>query len=212
MLLQMFMVGRLLTNCYVIACPKTLEAAIIDPGFDDPHEAQIIFNFINENALKPKYVVNTHGHPDHICGNGLIKEKFQTSLLIHVNDASMLEEPGRIFAKNYGFNVLTPPADKLLKDGYSVKFGGITLKVMHTPGHSPGSICLVGSNEVFTGDTLFAGSIGRTDFPYSSSAEMKSSLEKLASLPNYFKVYPGHGPTTTIEEEKQTNPFLLQWL
>lgn len=208
----MFMVGRLLTNCYVIACPKKLEAVIIDPGFDDPHEAQIIFNFIKGNALKPKYVVNTHGHPDHICGNGIIKEKFQTSLLIHVNDASMLEELGRIFAKNYGFNITSPPADKFLKDGDSVKFGGITLKVMHTPGHSPGSICLVGANEVFTGDTLFAGSIGRTDFPYSSLTDMKNSIKKLACLPEDFKVYPGHGPASTIGEEKQTNPFLINWI
>jgi glyoxylase-like metal-dependent hydrolase (beta-lactamase superfamily II) len=124
----------------------------------------------------------------------------------------MLEEPGRRFAKTFGFNIKTPPADKLLHDGDGIKIGETTLKVMHTPGHSPGSICLMGKKEVFTGDTLFAGSIGRADLPQSSEIAMEQSLKKLASLPNHFKVYPGHGATTTIEEEKQTNPFLLHWL
>lgn len=212
MIIQMFMVGKLLTNCYIAACPKTLEAIIIDPGLDSQHEAQTIFKFINENAVKPKYILNTHGHPDHICGNGTIKEKFRIPILMHENDANMLEEPGRKFAKNYGFNITTPPADTLLKDGDTIKFGEAALKVMHTPGHSPGSICLIGEKEVFTGDTLFASSIGRTDFPHSSETAIKKSLKKLAALPDHFTVYPGHGPSTTIREEKQSNPFLLHWL
>jgi len=212
MIIKMFMVGKLLTNCYFAACPKTLEAIIIDPGFDSHSEAQQIFKYISENALNPKFVVNTHGHPDHICGNGIVKEKFAIPILIHENDAQMLEEPGRRFATKFGFNINTPPADTLLHDGDRIKFGEITLKVMHTPGHSPGSICLIGEKEAFTGDTLFAGSIGRVDLPQSSETAMKHSLKKLASLPSHFKVYPGHGPTTTIEEEKQTNPFLLHWL
>lgn len=212
MIIQMFMVGKLLTNCYVVACPKTLEALIIDPGFDSRHEAQEIFKHISENALKPKFIVNTHGHPDHICGNGIVKEKFATPILIHEQDAPMLEEPGKRFATKFGFNINSPPADASLQDGDSVKIGGINLKIIHTPGHSLGSICLIGEKEVFTGDTLFAGSVGRVDLPQSSEAEMKKSLKKLASLPNHFEVYPGHGPTTTIEEEKQTNPFMLHWL
>jgi glyoxylase-like metal-dependent hydrolase (beta-lactamase superfamily II) len=124
----------------------------------------------------------------------------------------MLGTLGKVIAKFFGFNSSSPSADNLLKDGDYVKFGKIALKVMHTPGHSPGSISLIGENEVFTGDTLFAGSIGRTDLPQSSESDMKESLKKLATLPEDFRVYPGHGPTTTIGEEKRSNPFLImEW-
>jgi glyoxylase-like metal-dependent hydrolase (beta-lactamase superfamily II) len=152
--------------------------------------------------------VNTHGHPDHTCGNGIIKEKFHIPILIHKDDAHMLGDLGKNIARFLGFNNSSPPADIPLHDSDLVKFGRITLKIMHTPGHSPGSISLLGEKEVFTGDTLFAGSIGRTDLPQSSEADMKLSLRKLVNLPNNFAVYPGHGPTTTIEEEKRCNPFL----
>ncbi|MEM3769645.1 MAG: MBL fold metallo-hydrolase [Candidatus Bathyarchaeia archaeon] len=209
MIIQMFTVGKLFTNCYIVACQETREAIIIDPGFDSTFEAEKIFKSIGENALNLKYIVNTHGHPDHVCGNGIVKKKFQTPILVHEKDAFMLGTFGRVIAKFFGFNSSSPSADTLLKDRDYVKFGKITLKVMHTPGHSPGSISLIGKNEVFTGDTLFAGSIGRTDLPQSSESDMKESLKKLANLPDSFKVYPGHGPITTIGEEKQSNPFLI---
>jgi glyoxylase-like metal-dependent hydrolase (beta-lactamase superfamily II) len=208
----MFTVGKLFTNCYIVACPETKEAIIIDPGFESVSEAEKVFKFIEEKALKPKFVVNTHGHPDHICGNGLVKGKFQTPILIHEKDAFMLGRLGRVIAKFAGFENSSPSADALLKDGDIISFGKINLKIMHTPGHSPGSISLVGKKEVFTGDTLFAGSIGRTDIPRGSVLDIKESLRKLACLPDDFKVYPGHGPTTTIGEEKRSNPFLLmEW-
>jgi glyoxylase-like metal-dependent hydrolase (beta-lactamase superfamily II) len=208
----MFTVGKLFTNCYIAACPETKEAIIIDPGFESVSEAEKIFQFIEENALKLKFTVNTHGHPDHICGNGVVKRKFQTPILIHEKDAFMLGRLGKVVAKFIGFNYSSPSADALLKDGEFVRFGKTTLKVMHTPGHSPGSISLIGESEVFTGDTLFAGSIGRTDIPQGSVSDMKKSLRKLANLPDNFRVYPGHGPTTTIGEEKQSNPFLyMDW-
>lgn len=213
MITQMFTVGKLFTNCYVVACQETKETIIIDPGFDKANEAEKIVKFITENSLKLKFVVNTHGHPDHVCGNGIIKENFKTPILIHEKDAFMLGKLGKVLAKLFGFNTTSPPANILLKDEDTIKFGKITLTVMHTPGHSPGSICLTGENEVFTGDTLFAGSIGRTDLPQSSEKDMKNSLEKLKCLPNHFMVYPGHGPTTTVREEKENNPFLnLEWL
>jgi hydroxyacylglutathione hydrolase len=208
MITRMFTVGKLFTNCYIVACPETKEAIIIDPGFESVSEAEKIFKFIEENALKLKIIVNTHGHPDHVCGNGIVKGKFQTPILIHEKDAFMLGRLGKMIAKFFGFTSSSPSADALLKDGDHVKFGKITLKVMHTPGHSPGSISLIGEKEVFTGDTLFAGSIGRTDLPQSSESDMKESLKKLAKLPDDFKVYPGHGPTTTIGKEKKGNPFL----
>jgi len=212
MIIQKFTVGKLFTNCYIVACPETKEAIIIDPGFEKISEAEKIFQFIEENSLKLKFIVNTHGHPDHICGNGVVKRKFQTPILIHEKDAFMLGRLGKVVAKFIGFNYSSPSADALLKDGEFVRFGKTTLKVMHTPGHSPGSISLIGESEVFTGDTLFAGSIGRTDIPQGSVSDMKKSLRKLANLPDNFRVYPGHGPTTTIGEEKQSNPFLyMDW-
>ncbi|MEM3673828.1 MAG: MBL fold metallo-hydrolase [Candidatus Bathyarchaeia archaeon] len=212
MIIQMFTVGKLFTNCYIVACSETREAIIIDPGFDSASEAEKIFKFIEEKALKLKYIVNTHGHPDHICGNGIVRKQFQTPILVHEKDAFMLGTFGKVIAKFFGFNSSSPSADILLKDGDHVKFGKIALKVMHTPGHSPGSISLLSENEVFTGDTLFAGSIGRTDLPQSSESDMKESLKKLANLPDSFKVYPGHGPTTTIGGEKQSNPFfIVEW-
>lgn len=208
MLTQAFTVGKLFTNCYIAACQETKEAVIIDPGFDNSSEAEEIFNFLEEKMLKLKFIVNTHGHPDHTCGNRIVKEKFNIPILIHEKDKFMLGKLGKVLAKFFGFNSSSPPADLLLEDGDFVKVGTLKLKVMHTPGHSPGSISLLGEKEVFTGDTLFAGSIGRTDLPKGSEKEMRDSLEKLARLPEYFVVYPGHGPPTTIGEEKACNSFL----
>ncbi|MDI6846980.1 MAG: MBL fold metallo-hydrolase [Candidatus Bathyarchaeia archaeon] len=207
----MFTVGRFFTNCYVVGCEQTREAILIDPGFDDHFEAEKIFKFVDENVLTLKIIVNTHGHPDHTCGNGMVKEKVHVPILVHEQDAHMFGESGEKIAEFFGFENSSPPADMLLHDTDLVKFGKIILKVMHTPGHSRGSISLLGEKEVFTGDTLFAGSIGRTDFPESSELDMKFSLRELADLPDHFVVYPGHGPVTTIGEEKRSNPF-LQWL
>ena len=208
MIVQMFTVGRFFTNCYIVGCKQTREAIIIDPGFDNRFEAEKIFKFIDENFSRSKFIVNTHGHPDHVCGNGMVKEKFHALVLIHEYDAYMLGESGKKTARFFGFENSSPPADTLLHDGDLVKFGRTALKVMHTPGHSRGGISLLGEEEVFTGDTLFAGSIGRMDFPESSELDMKLSLRKLTNLPNHLVVYPGHGPATTIGEEKRSNPFL----
>jgi glyoxylase-like metal-dependent hydrolase (beta-lactamase superfamily II) len=140
-----------------------------------------------------------------------MKERFNVPILIHEYDAHMLRKASNNIAEFFGFENSSPPADTLLHNEDLVKFGKIILKVMHTPGHSRGSVSLLGEKEVFTGDTLFAGSIGRIDFPESSEPNMKLSLRKLANLPNHLVVYPGHGPATTIGEEKRSNPF-LQWL
>ncbi len=208
MLVKKFTVGKLFTNCYIVACEETKMAIIIDPGFDGGFEAEEIFRFIDENGLKPNYVVNTHGHPDHTCGNGIVKKEFSTPIMIHESDAFMLGILGKTSAKYLGLKTYSPQADVLLSDGDFVKFGRLKLKVMHTPGHTPGSISLIGDKLVFTGDTLFAGAIGRTDLPHSSDEEMRKSLLKLSSLPDSYIVYPGHGPETTIGNEKVYNPFL----
>ena len=206
---KLFEVGMYLTNCYILSCKDTRQAAILDPGFGSHKEAEQALDYIESNSLEPKFIVNSHGHPDHTCGNKVFKELYNVPICIHEADAYMLGESGVETARYFGFNCISPPADVLLREGDYVKFGDVTLKVVHTPGHSQGSVVFLGETEVFTGDTLFAGSIGRTDFPGSSEVLMHDSLRRLMRLSDYFVVYPGHGPKTRMGEEKRVNPFLL---
>lgn len=197
MLVETFTVGMLSTNCY-LACSQDKEVILIDPGLDFSSEAKPIFDRITAGKLKVKFIVNTHGHDDHVKGDALFQQKLRVPVCIHSLDAPYIEgvEKGKF------------PANVLLEEGSLIKFGGETLKVMHTPGHTPGSICLVGEKLVFTGDTLFADGIGRTDFLGGSMSALRGSLQKLASLPDNLIVYPGHGETSLIGREKITNPFL----
>jgi hydroxyacylglutathione hydrolase len=201
MQIKTFNVGMLSTNCYIVSCPETEEAIIIDPGLDSSYEAEQIIRYIDANAFKVKFIVNTHGHEDHISGNVVLKREYGVPICIHEYDAPCLEELNENF----------PPPNILLEDEERLKFGHMTLKVIHTPGHSPGSICLVGQEVVFSGDTLFAGGIGRTDFAGGSDSDMRVSLQKITCLPENYVVYPGHGCFSTIGEEKRANPF-LKWL
>lgn len=207
--LKMLTVGSLCANCYVVWCSNAGEAVVIDPGFDREGEGGRVLGVLKENCLKVKFIVDTHGHSDHICGNGVVKNATGAPILIHKADANMLSQRGRNPLASSGFYEVSPAADGFLEDADVLRFGKVALQVLHTPGHSPGSISLVGENCVFTGDTLFAGSIGRVDFPGGSGkAIMQSLREKLAALPERFIVYPGHGPKSTIGEEKRSNPFL----
>lgn len=209
MKVEVFTVGPLATNCYLVFCPKTKEAVIIDPGFGTESEAKKFLKKVFEKGLKLKFILNTHGHPDHTSGNGVLKRETGAPILIHRLDLLKLGPARRQIYEMFGFKIWSPPADMLLKEGDTVKFGEVSLKVLHTPGHSRGSISLIGENCIFCGDTLFAGSIGRYDFPDSSFEELMTSLtDKLMILPEDFIVYPGHGPLTTIGREKRTNPFL----
>jgi hydroxyacylglutathione hydrolase len=209
MILKMFTFGMYLTNCYVVGCEETKEAIVIDPGFDREREAKEVLNFIEQNSLHAKYIVNTHGHADHTAGNGITKKATGALILIHEDDAIMLTSVAKTLSRVFGLRVTSPPADRTLHDGNVIQVGHIKLVVLHTPGHSRGGISLLGENFVFSGDTLFAGSIGRTDFPGASFEEIMQSIKtKLITLPDHFKVYPGHGPITTIGEEKKYNPFL----
>lgn len=209
MITKMFTVGTLCTNCYVVGCTETREAIIVDPGFNTDTEAKTVLKEINQRELRVKYIVNTHGHPDHTAGNGIMKKLTGAPVLIHEYDAPMLTDAAKNLSMLFGLRTPSlPPADQLLHDGDIIKVGNVALRVLHTPGHSRGSISLLGDDAVFTGDTLFAGSIGRTDFPDSSYEEIIRSLKKLATLPDHVKVYPGHYPTSTIGEEKRSNPFL----
>jgi len=194
MFVKMFTVGMLGTNCFLVGDTESHEALIIDPGFDRESEAKNILNEIERNGFKVKYIINTHGHPDHHGGNRAIKESTKAPILIHEYDAPMISNP---------------PADRKLHDGDLIEVGSIKLRVIHTPGHSKGSIILLGADAVFSGDTLVAGSIGRFDLPGGSIDEIKNSLKnKLLTLPDHLKVYPGHGPVSTIGEERRNNPFL----
>jgi glyoxylase-like metal-dependent hydrolase (beta-lactamase superfamily II) len=210
MIIKMLTVGALYTNCYIVGCAETREALIMDPGFDREVEAQRILREVDQRDLEVRYIVNTHGHPDHTSGNGVIKKATGAPILIHEYDAPMLTEAGKSLARLFGLRTGPPPADRMLHDGDAIQIGGVTLKVLHTPGHSKGSISLLGDDVVFTGDTLFAGSIGRYDLPGGSFQEiMRSIKNRLARLPDHVKVYPGHGPASTMGEEKRNNPFLL---
>jgi len=209
MITKMFAVGTLCTNCYVVGCTETREAIIIDPGFETNLEAKAILKEIDERKLRVIYIVNTHGHSDHTAGNGTVKKLTGAPILIHEYDAPMLTDSTKNLSMMFGLRAMSPPsADRMLHDGDVVQVGKVALKILHTPGHSRGSISLLGADAVFTGDTLFAGSIGRTDLPSSSYEEIMLSLKKLATLPDHITVYPGHGPTSTIGEEKRHNTFL----
>lgn len=205
----MFTVGMMFTNCYVVGCTETRQAIIIDPGFETDLQATPVLKEIDQCKFEVRYIVNTHGHSDHIAGNGIMKKLSGAPILVHEYDAPMLTDSRKNLSRLFGLRPASlPPADRILHDGDFLQVGNVTLKVLHTPGHSRGSISLLGADAVFTGDTLFAGSIGRYDLPGASYEEIMLSIEKLATLPDHIKVYPGHYGTSTIGEEKRDNPFL----
>jgi glyoxylase-like metal-dependent hydrolase (beta-lactamase superfamily II) len=204
MVIQTLSVGPMGANCYILECEDTRAAMVIDPG----SEAARILNVISNHDLRVRFIVNTHAHVDHIAANSDLKEKTSASLCIHSADADILLDSQRNLSFFAGIPVSSPVPDRLLEDGDILEAGTLHLKVMHTPGHSPGSICLSGDKCIFTGDLLFAGGIGRYDFPGSSYTTLMSSLQKVMTLDDEFVVYPGHGPATTIGDERRTNPFL----
>jgi len=207
MKIKTIIVGPIETNCYMVYCPETKEGVVIDPG-DEPEK---ISNAIDSLGIRIKYIINTHGHHDHIKANKAVKQKTGAQILIHANDAPMLTDPAKNLSHYMGEKTTEPKADRELSDGDVIEFGKIKLKVLHTPGHTPGCISLLSASEkiCFTGDTLFNGSVGRTDLPGGNYKTLLNSLkEKLVTLSNEVKIYPGHGPHSTIGDEKAINPFL----
>ncbi|UCF79807.1 MAG: MBL fold metallo-hydrolase [Candidatus Eiseniibacteriota bacterium] len=205
MLLRKLVVGELATNCYVVGCAVTKEGMIIDPGGD----ADAILGAVEDMKLKIGTILNTHGHIDHILANTEIKEATGAELLIHEYDAGMLEDPTTNLSFVAASAIVSSPADRVLKEGDRVKVGSLLFEVLHTPGHTAGGISLAREGMVFSGDTLFAGSIGRTDFPGGSLELLLHSIRaKLLCLPQTTTVLPGHGPNTTIGDERKWNPFL----
>ncbi len=199
-------VGSLGTNCYIVYDEATKEAAVIDPGGSFAN----IDDFIKSEKLTVKYIINTHGHADHIMANLDLKAVTGAPILIHEADAGMLTSGQKNMSVFFGGSVSCGPADTLLKEGDVIKVSaGLALTVIHTPGHTPGGICLLTDGVLFSGDTLFAESIGRTDFPGGSYSQLINGIqEKLLVLGDAVRVLPGHGPETTIGWERKNNPFI----
>ena len=208
MIIKELVVGPLMANCFIFGCQKTKEAVVIDPGGD----ADRIMMILDDLKVQIKYIINTHGHFDHVSGNGQLKEATGVDILIHPLDASML---GKLSSNAAIFGVSvdnSPPCDRTIEEGETISFGELTLEVIHTPGHTPGGISLFTDGIVFVGDTLFAGSIGRTDFPGGDFDTLISSIQnKLFKMNDDVRVFSGHGPETTIGRERRYNPFVGQF-
>lgn len=207
MLIRRLMVGALQTNCYIVGSETTNEAAIIDPG----GSADAILSEVEQLGLTVTSIINTHAHVDHIAANAEIQDATKAHLAIHDLDAASLTDPMASLSFFVGASSTSPTPDQLLKAGDRIQVGTVSLEVLHTPGHTPGSISLWSEAErvVFTGDALFSMGIGRTDFPGGSHETLIRSIrEKLFSLPGDTTVYSGHGPETTIQQEKSSNPWL----
>ncbi|MCB7128693.1 MAG: MBL fold metallo-hydrolase [Candidatus Brocadiales bacterium] len=208
MILETLEVGPLAVNCYVLGSREGGEGVVIDPG-DEPEE---IIRAVAEHKLlgKIRYILATHGHFDHVGATKKLKEELPSArFLIHKLDVELLD----ILKDQAGYfgcpEVEKPHVDGYVADGDTISFDGIDLKVAHTPGHSSGGVCYLTDGKAFVGDTLFAGSVGRTDFPGCSAEELVNSIRgKLLPLGEDVVVYPGHGPSTTIGEEMRSNPFL----
>jgi hydroxyacylglutathione hydrolase len=205
MVLIRLVVGPLQVNCYVLADEKTKAAVVIDAG-DDASE---ILKVVRDKGYTVKYIVNTHGHFDHVGANKAIKEATGAELLIHEGDAPVMASAS-MQSRAFGMQaVSSPPADRYLKHGDIITAGEISLKVLHMPGHSPGGIALLEQGMVFTGDSLFAGSIGRTDLPGGDLMTLITAIKtNLMVLPDETRVFSGHGPASTIGDERRENPFL----
>lgn len=197
------------TNCYVLRSDElTEDCLIIDPGMD----ADELTDFLSEHGLNPLAVILTHGHIDHIAGLAQLRESFQDiKVYIHKLDAQMLSDSRSNLSGISGMAFRTEPADFFLEDNSQFELAAIKLQVLHTPGHTPGGVCLYSADDglAFVGDTLFAGSVGRTDFPGGSTTQLVEGIkQKLFTLLDRTKIYPGHGPATSIANEKANNPFL----
>jgi glyoxylase-like metal-dependent hydrolase (beta-lactamase superfamily II) len=198
-------------NCYVLWLEGRSDALVVDPGFD----ARSVLRLIGSLDRRPAAILNTHGHVDHIAGNGMVKEAYpEAPLLIGRNDARALTDADLNMSNSFGIAVKSPGADRLVDDGEKLELAGFAFEVREIPGHSPGSVVFLCESQnpsfALVGDVLFQGSIGRTDLGGSYEQLMAGIFAKLLDLADTTIIYPGHGPATTIGQERRTNPFVLE--
>jgi len=204
--LESICVGPLEVNCYIVGCTEHKICAVIDPGDSSTR----ILKIVEEKGWKIKLIINTHGHADHSGASAKVKLASGAPIFIHKGDAEMLTHEAMSDMAAYLGIAPSPPADELLEDGQELALcEHLTFKVLHTPGHSPGGVCLLFGNNLITGDTLFRMTVGRTDLPGGSFAALKDSImNKIFPLPPETVIYPGHGDSSTVGNEKSYNPFL----
>jgi len=201
-ILEVLTVGQMEVNCYILGCKETGAGIVIDPGDDYLRIAGVL----ERRGIKAELIINTHGHIDHIGAN----DRFGAPIWIHKLDADCLTDSRKNLSEAIGFPYTSPQASRFLNGGERINLGWITLEIIHTPGHTPGGICIKSDGVIFTGDTLFCGGIGRTDLPGGSKTDLiKSIKEKIFKFDGSLIVYPGHGRPTTIDKEKRENPFLI---
>lgn len=204
MFLERKMLGVYGANCYIVACDDTKEAAVIDPG----GEAEEVVKIIEENGLKLKNIILTHGHGDHIGGVNGLKAEYDLSVSIHSDDAELLLDSAKNLSDMMPTSPIVVEGFNTVEDGDVIEVGNLRLKVIHTPGHTRGCICISVEDKLFTGDTLFKGSIGRTDL-YGGGDDLLESIEKkILSLAGETVVLPGHGAVTVLKDEIDQNPFI----
>jgi hydroxyacylglutathione hydrolase len=206
MIFEIIPVGPLSANSFILGCEESKEGIVVDPG-GDPEK---IISAIGRLGLRITYIINTHGHFDHIGGNLSLLEHTGAKLLVHEKDIHLLAMASDIAARYGETSDNSPPPDNFLQDGMIIPLGNYQIRVLHTPGHTPGGCCLyiAGEGVLISGDTLFAEGVGRTDFPGGSHQALIESIRtRLFTLPENTRVYPGHGPSTTIGHEKRYNPY-----
>ncbi len=204
-IVEVLPLGLFQTNCYLVGCPETMQALVIDPG----GEIAPILDRAKQLGLSVALIVNTHGHFDHIVGNAALVRATGAPLAVHELDAPLLYAPQFDLSILLGLRREPCRPTRLLRDGDAIDVGTLSFRVLHTPGHTPGGICLLGHGLLFSGDTLFSMGVGRTDLPGGDMETLIRSLEQVVMpLDEGLVVYPGHGPRTTIGHEKRFNPFL----
>ena len=209
MILEQLIVGSMGVCCYIAGCPETRKGIVIDPGGDDAR----VVETIDRLGLSIAFIVNTHGHPDHVCGNRGVQKATGAAIAMHEADADFFARPDiTTFFSSLGLPA-SPPVDRRLRDNERLEVGTLSFTVLHTPGHTPGGICLYSPPHLFSGDTLFVGGVGRTDFPGGSTQQLLDSIRsRILSLPGETVIWPGHGyggQKSTVAQEKAGNPFLL---
>ncbi len=206
MILEKITVGSYMSNCYIVGCEETKEAAVIDPGAD----FKKIYETIEELNVKIKFVILTHAHGDHIGALNEVIKKYNVPVYVHEDEVDMLQDANKNLSRMMFRKEIKVEPQKLLKDGEIIELGNLEMEIIHTPGHTKGSISIKVENIILTGDTLFNGSIGRTDFLGGSFEDIISSIKtKIFKYDDEVIVYPGHNSPTTIGNERKTNPFVI---